>query len=307
MQVKKQPKKQVKKQGPSFDDRFLEEYAGSSILANPKIAVIELIANSWDAGAAEVLISWPVNDHEKFSIIDNGHGMTENEFNSRFRKLSYNRNREQSNFADVPDDLKDSIGQRPTFGKNGKGRLGGFAFGDTIFVRTWKKGIESTFRVSKDFKNILSFTIISSNKSVPGHGTEVFVPNAIGTNISLNDIKKEIGMRFLTDPHFLVKVNDHTVSFEDIPEDHICKMTLNVSDIGSVTITAIDTSETDKTTQFHGIAWHVQRRLVGECTWRGSGNENLVDGRRSAAKRFIFIVEADLLKDSVLYEPIPKL
>lgn len=295
-------KKQIKKQGPSFGDSFLEDYAGSSILAKPQIAIIELIANSWDAGATEVFISWPVNDHENFSIIDNGHGMAENEFNSRFRQLSYNRNREQSNFADVPSDLKDKVGLRPTFGKNGKGRLGGFAFGEIFFVRTWTKGKESTFQVAKDFKNILSFSIVSSKDGIPGHGTEISVPNAIGTNIPENDIKKEIGMRFLTDPHFIVKVNNHTVSFEDIPKDHICKMTLNFDEIGNVTITAINTSETDKTTQFHGIAWHVQRRLVGECTWRGSGSESFVDGRRSVAKRFIFIVEADLLKDSVLFD-----
>ncbi len=74
-------------------------------------------------------------------------------------------------------------------------------------------------------------------------------------------------------------------------------MEFEIDGIGPVRILIIDVQGTDKTTQQHGIAWQVHRRLVGECTWKGSGQEHLVDGRRSMAKRYTFIVQADCLKE----------
>lgn len=38
---------------------------------------------------------------------------------------------------------------------------------------------------------------------------------------------------------------------------------------------------------------------MGECTWKGSSNQYLIDGRRIAAKRYIFIVKADCLEEAV--------
>ncbi|WP_347865446.1 hypothetical protein [Bilophila wadsworthia] len=56
---------------------------------------------------------------------------------------------------------------------------------------------------------------------------------------------------------------------------------------------------TDKTTSLHGVAWHVNNRLVGDCSWK-YGEDNFLDGRYKAAKRFIFIVKSDFLANAVL-------
>ncbi len=75
-----------------FAPRFLEKYVGKAILSEPKIAIMELIANAWDAGATKVDIKWPNYKEEKyFSISDNGMGMSEDELNHRWRQLAYNR------------------------------------------------------------------------------------------------------------------------------------------------------------------------------------------------------------------------
>ena len=74
-----------------FDERFLESLAGKSIFSNPLVAIIELIANSWDAGATQVKIKWPIEDGDNFQIWDNGHGMTKQEFNVRYLTLAYKR------------------------------------------------------------------------------------------------------------------------------------------------------------------------------------------------------------------------
>lgn len=286
------------KQTALFDDRFLESFVGKGIISDAKIAIIELIANAWDAGATKVDIIWPFDDGDNFSITDNGHGMTQTEFNTRFRTLAYNRNREQGSYAQIPTDHKFMIGKRPTFGRNGKGRLSGFAFGDFFHVRTWKNKKEITYKVFSDNTNILAFRKMDE-KDRDGHGTEVFVKNAIKPHIDFENIKIEIGMRFMTDPHFEVVINGEKITFLDIPEDNIEILKIPIENIGEIQITVIDVKDTDRSTQQHGIAWHVKNRLVGECTWKGSSNEHLIDGRRIAAKRYIFIVKADCLEDAV--------
>ena len=286
------------KQTALFDDRFLESFVGKGIISDSKIAIIELIANSWDAGATKVEIIWPIDNGDNFSITDNGHGMTESEFNTRFRTLAYNRHREQGSYAQIPLDHKFLVGKRPTFGRNGKGRLSGFAFGEFFQVRTWKNKKEITYKVYPDNTNILAFRKLDE-KDREGHGTEVYVKNAIKPNIDFESIKIEIGMRFMTDPHFEVIINGEKITFLDIPEDNIDIIKIPIENIGEIQITIIDVKDTDRSTQQHGIAWHVKNRLVGECTWKGSSNEHLIDGRRIIAKRYIFIIKADCLEDAV--------
>jgi hypothetical protein len=287
------------KQTALFDDRFLESFAGKGIISDPKIAIIELIANAWDAASTRVEITWPSEDGDHFSITDNGHGMTESQFNKRFRTLAYDRNKEQGSYAEVPTDHKSLIGKRPTFGRNGKGRLSGFAFGEFFQVKTWKDNKEVHYKVFSDNTNILAFEKLG-DVIKDGHGTQIFVNNAVKPQISFDQIKIEIGMRFMTDPHFEVVINGEKISFLDIPKENIDTIKVEIDGIGIIPITVIDVKDTDKSTQQHGIAWHVKNRLVGECTWKGSGNEHLIDGRRVAAKRYIFIVKADCLEKAVI-------
>lgn len=286
------------KQTALFDDRFLESFAGKGIISDPKIAIIELIANAWDAASTRVEIRWPIEDGDIFSITDNGHGMTESQFNKRFRTLAYDRNKEQGSYAEVPTDHKSLIGKRPTFGRNGKGRLSGFAFGEFFQVKTWKNNKEVHYKVFSDNTNILAFQKLGEENK-HGHGTQIFVNNAIKPHINFEQIKIEIGMRFMTDPHFEVVINGEMISFLDIPEENIDKIEVEIEGVGTIPLTVIDVKDTDKSTLQHGIAWHVKNRLVGECTWKGSGNEHLIDGRRIAAKRYIFIVKADCLEKAV--------
>lgn len=282
------------KQTALFDERFLESFTGTGIISEPKIAIIELIANSWDAGASNVDIKWPNEIDRSFFIRDNGHGMSESEFDKRFRKLAYNRQREQGVFAQIPLD-NSIIGKRPAFGKNGKGRFAGFCFGSSFFVKTWKANSEITIKVFKGNEGEIFFQKVDSKNGVKGHGTMVFTETAIIPSLSADIIKREIGMRFLTDPNFTVGLNGEKITFLDIPEKNIKKFTISIQNLGQIELLAIDTLSTDKTTHQHGIAWHVNGRLVGDCSWKGTGMDHLIDGRRIEAKRFIFIVLADIL------------
>jgi len=53
-----------------------------------------------------------------------------------------------------------------------------------------------------------------------------------------------------------------------------------------------------KTTKQHGIAWWVINRAVGECKWQSSDWSRILDGRKSEAKRYTFIVQADFLNEA---------
>jgi len=78
-------------QGTLFDERFLGRHAGA-IMSDPTTALVELVANAWDAYATKVEIQWP--DRETgaaFRIEDNGLGMSADEFEIRWRTLDYNR------------------------------------------------------------------------------------------------------------------------------------------------------------------------------------------------------------------------
>jgi hypothetical protein len=59
-------------QGTLFDERFMGRYAGA-IMSDPTTALVELVANAWDAYATHVDIQWPDTDTgSRFHIVDNG-------------------------------------------------------------------------------------------------------------------------------------------------------------------------------------------------------------------------------------------
>jgi len=79
------------KQSVLFDERFLDRHAGA-IISDTSVAIVELVANAWDAYATDVQITWPnLKDGIQFTITDNGRGMSAMQFEKRWRKLDYNR------------------------------------------------------------------------------------------------------------------------------------------------------------------------------------------------------------------------
>ncbi|WP_169805391.1 ATP-binding protein [Methanobrevibacter cuticularis] len=96
-----------------------------NIVSDPYVAIVELISNSWDAGAEEVKITWPEKVGQKIIIEDNGEGMTKEKFLKIWRTLGYNRTEEQGRGVTYRTKRK---GYREAYGKNGKGRHAPFCF-----------------------------------------------------------------------------------------------------------------------------------------------------------------------------------
>lgn len=277
-----------------YDARFLESYAGA-IVTDPATAIVELVANCWDAYATQVDIAWPsIESSRQFGIKDNGHGMPRDEFQHIWRTIAYNRLSVQGAIAAPPQDVEGL--PRPVFGKNGKGRFASFCFADEYLITSRKNGQEFVCRVHRTLTEPLVLEEISfTAEGVKGHGTEIIGNGSIPPlRFSEEQARELIGSRFLANPAFTVSINGSPITFRDIPE-LLSSEEIEIPDLGKVTILHIDTKKADRTTKQHGIAWWVQTRAVGDCKWSRSDYERVLDGRTSEAKRFTFIVQADFL------------
>lgn len=281
-----------------YENRFLESWAGS-IITNPTTAIVELVANCWDAYSTEVNITWPaINEERQFSIKDNGLGMTLKEFQYVWRAMSYDRVTRYGATIKPPPDVQGL--PRPVFGRNGKGRFASFCFSSEYLISSKKNGEQFTCRVYRTPEKPLVIEELEFiNKDVYGHGTEI---KGIGTipriTLTEDQVRESLGSRFLANPDFRVYLNGSQISFNDIADSCLSVHEVDIPNVGIMKILHIDTLKADRTTKQHGIAWWVLNRAVGECKWRGSDFQRILDGRTSEAKRYIFIVQADFLNEA---------
>jgi len=278
-----------------YEDRFLESWAGA-IVTNPSTAIVELVANCWDAYATEVKISWPdPKTHKQFSISDNGKGMTKAEFDYIWRAMSYDRIAKGGATTTPPPGVEGL--PRFVFGKNGKGRFASFCLAKNYLITSIKDGQKFVYKVRRTpNKPLITELVEFIEKDVAGHGTTIVGDGEIRqVNVSVEQARGLLGGRFLANPSFKVILNGTPISFSDISKSSLSIVDVDVPGYGAVKIYHIDTRKADNTTKQHGIAWWVMNRAVGECRWRGADVERILDGRTEKAKRFTFIVQADFL------------
>ena len=279
-----------------YDERFLNKYAGS-IITDPSTAIVELVANCWDAYATDVQITLSNRKQgTHFKIVDNGKGMTREEFAFIWRTWDYNRISAQGPKSDPPREVKGP--PRSVFGKNGKGRFASFCFASEYLITSRKDGQEFTCKVSRTSTRPLVLEEVSfTAEGVEGHGTTIHATGEIPyLQLTEEKARELLGSRFLANPAFKVFIGGQAITFNDIP-NYLSKAEIEVQGLGIVTILQIDTKKADKTTKQHGIAWWVQDRAVGQCSWSASDYTRILDGRTTEAKRYTFIVKADFLNE----------
>lgn len=283
---------------PQFGEAFLEDHA-RKMINDPKIALVELVANCWDAGADQVSIQWPIQERPDSIVIrDNGIGMTPDEFKRRWLYLNYDRLREQG--VEVVFPTNDAKRKRTAFGRNGKGRMSVFCFANEYEIETIKEREYSKFLVKKTSavaNTPYTVELVARQKNVAGHGT------AIKAELSRNYLKIDVvrdllGSKFVADPSFHISLNNEAVELTDI--EHLAdSRSVIVAGVGTIVVRRFDSRETGRTSKQHGVAWWVNKRLVGEPSWRGFDEVAYLDARTSEAKRYTFVVEADALVDDV--------
>lgn len=284
----------------SFSSNFLRDHAGH-IITDPRTAITELIANAYDAGATAVDITWPDDTEGQFSITDNGTGMTKAEFGRRWKTLAYERLKEQGHSVEFPPGVAKR--QRTAFGRNGKGRHAAFCFSDKYLVETRKDGRRLAVEVTLTDGGETPFRCRTrEDAEVKGlsPGTTISA-DLIRGQLPEAEILEVIGNRFLVDPSFAIQLNGRAVELFDLQT--VVTEELDVPPYGAVAIHTLDSASADRSSKLKGLTWWVNDRMVGEPSWEGlDGEGSILDGRTTEAKRFSFIIQANVLREDVKHD-----
>ncbi|MEM7516532.1 MAG: ATP-binding protein, partial [Planctomycetota bacterium] len=283
---------------PIFSERFMQDHAGR-IVSDPRTALLELVANSYDAGATQIEIDWPEKRGEDFSIRDNGLGMTEAQFSLRWRELCYDRARNQGNEVVFPPGSPKRLKRKP-LGQHGKGRHAPFCFSDTYLVTTQCEGKSLSVEVTLGTDHASPFVcnVKSQGNSDLPHGTCVSA-RVDKHHLQPSDVVHLLGTKFLVDPSLTINVNGERVDLLGL--EGVEKAVVELPAAEPLSVYFIDSVEHTKTTQLRGITWWVNTRMVGEHSWErlDASEDTYLDGRTEQAKRISFVVVADALKSSV--------
>jgi hypothetical protein len=281
-------------QGTLFEEDYLVRTLGA-ISHSPDVALTELVANAWDAGASQVDITIPSETGKKLIVEDDGTGLTPEQFYSRWMKLGYNRIKHQGTRVQFPEGRS---GSRLAYGRNGVGRHALLCFNSQYQVITRANGQKSTFLVTTESKAqpfVLKSEDIKEDKG-EGHGTRL----AVVVTRNLPKPEKILGVlsaRFLHDPQFILRINGESVPLEE-HSGLIDTTEVTINGI-SLKLHFIDTQKAARTTMYQGIAFWQGGRLVGEPSWL-LGSHSVIDGRTRRAKRYTAVVMTSDLSDYVL-------
>ena len=278
-------------QGSLFEEDFLLRTLGDHVHV-PDVALTELVANAWDAGAFNVALTIPADIGGTLTIADDGCGLTRDEFFERRMTLAYNRQKHQGSDAEAPTEHPGL--RRRAYGRNGQGRHSLLCFGDTYQVVTWRDGKSNTFSVrSTQGAEALHADLVASERK-PGHGTALSVavqrklPNA-------DEVQQVLSSRFLYDPNFVLTVNGESLQLVDLAAlaDRRVVTVSGPENGGTVTLEVFSIEgEARRNKRQSGVAFWVGGRLVGEPGWIVAGVP-LIDGRTKLGRRFTFVVKSD--------------
>ncbi|WP_294765912.1 ATP-binding protein [uncultured Rhodoferax sp.] len=273
--------------GSLFEENYLVRTLGR-IAQDPEVALTELVANAWDAGASLVDLTIPSTNALMLTVEDDGHGMNTAQFKGRWMKLGYDRIKHQSAMVEFPSERKGW--RRKAYGRNGVGRHGLLCFADQYSVETWREDRGSSFDIGTN-SEVNPFKIEREDSfAKKGHGTKVSV--IVQRHLPDPDaIRAILAARFVHDPQFVVRVNGESVALAD-QTGLIEKQDLQIEGCPPAEAYVVDTTRTAKYILYQGIAFWVNGRLVGVPSWV-IGSEAVIDGRARFAKRFSIVIKAD--------------
>lgn len=286
----------------NFSLNFLDDHAGT-IIKDSATAIIEIIANSYDAGATEIRLLWPDEVNGTYEFKDNGIGLTDEQFDNIWMQLSFNRIEVFGSDARVPEKAKDVVINRRAFGKNGKGRHAPFCFSRSFCLnsRAESGNKEISKRISRSNSVTEPFSsknVTKAEKKLNSHGT---VLHGIVENnfLAIESLKDLISSKFLVDPSFKIFINDDLVSLQDI--EGLTTFEVDITEKVKIKIHFFNSVQNEQKIRFKGAAWWVNNRLVSEPSWTNIlTKESYIDGRFDTAKKTAFIIQADHLEHEVL-------
>lgn len=160
------------------------EHLGTQMYKRRDVALAELVANAWDAGATEVRIDVPPESlysptASHISVADNGGGMSEAEVQDNY--LVIGRNRRAAGQA--------APAERRVMGRKGVGKLAGFGLGRTMRVETVQDDVATNFQL--DGATLKADPSKAKTLDVPGQIGPVPAdfPFETGTRVTMENLK----------------------------------------------------------------------------------------------------------------------
>ena len=171
----------------TIDAELLKEL-GERLVGKPHVALAELVKNSYDADATEVTIKF-LPHKDRIEIIDNGHGMTFDEFKDFWMRIGTTHKREKQS---------KKLGRLMT-GSKGVGRLAVQFLANKLTIKTipadknhkwliaeinWNKAIETKSAKTKELTDVeITYDEFDRNPSD--------TRDLQGTSITLEELKDE--------------------------------------------------------------------------------------------------------------------
>ncbi|AGM26358.1 hypothetical protein SSYRP_v1c07680 [Spiroplasma syrphidicola EA-1] len=183
------------------DNKIVQEF-GKNLYKNTYSMITELVANSYDADAKNVLIWFKTinNKVEEICFFDDGNGMDTNDIQNKFLKIGYSK---RTFFRES------LVFKRPPMGRKGFGKLAVFGIGNHIelYSKTKKTSLETLLLSKRDIDNKINPHEIDKidsdkvnyynqflNKFSSQNGTLISIKD-FNKNNALNDVKNKINYR----------------------------------------------------------------------------------------------------------------
>ena len=186
---------------------------GRNLYSTNPPAIAELVANAWDAYAKQCFI---FINADSMLIVDNGIGMTDEEFQERYAKSG----NEKNTLVRIPNDMR----ERPYMGKKGIGKFSAFSLADEYELYTksdedekWKhikleQGLLHTMEATLEIP-IVQVETLDELQQLFGYDLSKI---STGTIIYLPKLKRMANTKTLNS---LIKLLSHRFSITTIMED----------------------------------------------------------------------------------------
>jgi len=164
-------------------------------------------------------------------------------------------------------------------------------------IETWRDGKANIFHIRRSVADAPFEINHRDSFDKTGSGTRIY-GTLVKNHLPENVIQDLIGSKFVADPSFQIWINGKAIELTDL--SHLFnEKVISIPGYGEVLVLMFDSRTPGRTMLQHGVAWWVNRRLVGEPSWKSLKGESYLDGRMSEAKRYTFVVQADILEDQV--------
>jgi uncharacterized protein (TIGR02391 family) len=155
------------------------QHLGFRMYSHLPNALAELIANSYDADAKKVNVVISEGSDPYVAVLDDGHGMTPDELQTRYLRIGRNRVQEGEKLSES--------GRRRAAGRKGLGKLAPFGIGTAVVVRTKRRGSDRWIVVEMNWDDMLG----SNGDYEPKVSYEAGELAHQGTSVQVRNLKRK--------------------------------------------------------------------------------------------------------------------